>query len=732
MPEITPPWVEGEKIPDERVQDIFQPPPEIPTKFYRSALVIGSRGAGKTTLLRYQKHVHDGIAAHISLATEFASITKQTGLGALAFDIPTAIEPLIIGKATALLALSITDRLLKKNVIPSSEALAGCLPQQFRPKTVVGAEWIAAARFDVAKAPLEVFEGISELGALPAYVSELGEQSEKVKGALLLLLDRADMVLAPSLMPVLELLDQSNRYIALVAMRPGHTVAVADSVVAGDHYAIVHLGVFPRSQEWIKFVEAAVQAQCKNFSTLPENIKSLILTISRDSLKTSLELTARYLSVPVQQRNDELKSSLDDLRENQLVASQKSLQKYHPNFRQMINELREEALKRYGRITGPVMISIKQRPPEGLFDTHNPLSRFIEMALRSGALCMPESHRWVPGLRPTELEIPPILLWHRQSSFWDHASLESIHLTRKENEVLQQTLGPRKPPTLFVAYRMTFEESKRFRREFEESVRSRPDLSSVKVVDGKVPAGALWAKVIRERISASKVVVGDVTGTRPDVLFELGFAYGLGKHIIPVVSGPADLSTLPEWLGATQVGHYRDQIGLMGLMSSIATHLSDPEFTRLPRQPHPIPALSVWLRELNWNKHAQDQFVNLAKKEGLKYEVISDSNITSIRRASSASLLIVSLDGTEPDALMHYICGAVCAKPKAGYGRLLARMILILEEPGYPKNSLVADSLRHCHDTVRVIASSQLKEDTERFLKNYKKWVTTNPASRRK
>ena len=69
-----PPWVEGEKIPGERVRDIYRPSPGVPSEFYRSSLVIGSRGAGKTTLFRYQNEMHEGVAVYVSLFEELASI----------------------------------------------------------------------------------------------------------------------------------------------------------------------------------------------------------------------------------------------------------------------------------------------------------------------------------------------------------------------------------------------------------------------------------------------------------------------------------------------------------------------------------------------------------------------------------------------------------------------------------------------------------------------------------
>src|SRR5262245_16171832 len=121
-------WPDGEKIPDEHLQKIYRHPPLAPEKFNRGALVVGARGAGKTTLLRYQKETHSGIAIHIALNTELASLSKQTALGPLAPSTTAAQEELIGNKATSLLALSVADRLASKKIsIPWNE-LRHCLP----------------------------------------------------------------------------------------------------------------------------------------------------------------------------------------------------------------------------------------------------------------------------------------------------------------------------------------------------------------------------------------------------------------------------------------------------------------------------------------------------------------------------------------------------------------------------------------------------------------------------
>jgi hypothetical protein len=728
-------WVEGEKIPDDRVRDIFRQPPGVPTRFYRSALIIGSRGVGKTTLFRYQKEVHQGIAIHISLPTEFPSLTKETAIGPLTLECPPGIEELLIGKAISLLAVSISERLAKKDVVIPDEALLQCMPSDCvtQRNGISMLEWLARTKRCVAATRLERFAGVGDSSPLSNLLGALSDACEEVRGPLLLLLDRADMVPAPSLVPVLELLDQSNRYIALVAMRPGHAgqaiARVADSVVAGDHYAVEHLGTYPRSHEWSEFASEAVRAQIGDrFGRMPKELKQWILAISRDSLRTALELFARYLSVGATQGRDELVQALEDLRENQMAAAQRTLQRYHPDFRRLVTELRTAALEETGltAIDRPLQLSIQTQA--GLFSGMSRIDRFVDIGLRSGALCLPDGKRWVPGVRPGELEIPPILLWQKGDPFTPY-SQKPLIVKKPEHEVLRRFAGVPKPPSVFVAYRIKNAESRKFRTQLEEAIHLHPELGQLRVVDGDVPAGSSWAEVIRGRIRQAKAVVGDLTGMRPDILFEAGFAYGLQRIVIPAVARPEDRAALPHWLGATQFGHYSDRLGLQGLVASVATHLSDPEFAKIPRAPLPIPALALWVRVLRWNQHAQEQFSTVAQREGLKAEVLGDEapEETIMRRAASASLLIVSLDGTDADALMHFVCGAVVARPKAGSGTL-QRRILILEEPSAALNgSLAGDSLTRCHDTVRRVSLNDVRQEVVGFAGSYTRWTARPP-----
>lgn len=724
------PWVDGEKIPDQRVRDVFRPHPGVCLDFSRSSLLIGSRGVGKTTLFRYLKETHKGVAVHLSLLTEFGNLTKETNLGPLARDLPKQLEPEIVGKASALLGVSIIERLARKGIAPPCDVLRECLPVRLRVPKQVDYDWCARMKARVASTPSEKFGGLSQSRWLPTLLSGLGSEAERLQGPLLLLLDRADMVPPAFLRPVIELLDQSGQYIALVAMRPGHAARVIAGSeldpVPGDHYDMVYLGVTPYCQEWVDFLLQAVAAQLGQevVSSAPEDVRTSIVSLSRDSVRTALELFGRVRE-GTGAYAERLQVALEDLKEKHLVAAQQTLRDYHPDFRKLVNDIRGEVASSSGSIKGPVLLTVEESAKDSLFQTSDRLDQFVEAALRSGALCMPNGQRWSPGSRPRELEIPPLVMWDNGDGPWPSATARYTQVKRPEEKVLKVFRATGPPPSIFIAYRMGFPESVGLRDRLSDAVNSRPKLSGLDVKDGRVPHGVKWPDTIRERIKKSKLVVGDATGLRSDVLFELGFAYGLRKPVIPVVADAGAREGMPRWLTAVQIEEYGTEIGLFGIVSSIATLLFDPEFSKPPRPPDPVPGLAVWLRKLQWNEQACAEFEASASREGLTYQVLNEDTPaeTLIRRAASANFLVVSFDGTTSDALCHYICGAVVSRPDAGYGqRQLARKIIMLERPGGSPGSLIADSLLNCQETAKLVGLAKVGEETCTFGRQHRTW----------
>lgn len=729
MPAFVAPWIDGEKIPDERLREIFRPPPGVPKAFYRSSLVIGSRGSGKTTLFRYQQSIHQGVALYISLPTEFSILTKQTGYGPLAVDCPPNLEPLVIGKATSLLALTLIEAFVR-NVGP----IPGNLLQEYIPAAFhslldgMDLDRLSSVRSALTAAPLEQFEDLCRR-RLRNLVAELGGISNRNRGPLLLLLDRADMVFSPALVPVFDLLDQSRQFITLVAMRPApvsNSIAMSsDGAVAGDHYGLVHLGIQPYSDEWQGFVTQAVEAQLGSaFASVPAEVKGWVMAIARDSLRVVLELFARYVTDETEPPLKVLLRAMEELRQNQLAAAQQTLQSYHPDYRRFVADVRADVVGQHQAVSGPVVVSLDASPfQQTFFAGRSNLRKFVDAALRSGALCLPENYRWVPCMESNEIEIPPLLIWQESDPQWTGATRKPVTVLRKEAQLLAPKGGPPQAPSVFVAYRMGFKESREFRQTIQEKISAYPGLHDVTVLDGHVPVGVLWPKKIRERIIQAKAVIGDVTGMRPDVIFELGFAHGLRKITIPAVATPEAKASIPRWLTAAQIGHFGNLAGYTGLMSDLASRLASPDPAPIKQ---PVPSLAVWLHNPIGDHSLVDQFRRIASQEGLKAQVLEPDE-AAISRAMTASLLIAPLNGTDVDTLIHYVCGGIVARPKAGFGRKLQRQILLIEPLG---QQVVADSLRRCTSIVKVIEPSQILKELKAFGESHREWAKSGEGRR--
>lgn len=727
-------WPDGEKIPDDDMERIFQQPPDMPRSFSRSALIVGSKGVGKTTLLRYQKAVHEGVALHLSLATELSSLPRQAGLGPLAPHTSQARPELVGNKACSLLSLSIASRLLRKNISVRRDAVAECIPRALlsgMPRALK--DWLWEARIRVSRESLSQFDAVPQTRPLVEFTREASEASLQKQGPLLLLLDRADLVSPMALVPLLQLIDQSPGYTALVATRPGHgggTVSRLDETGApGDQYDVYNLGLRPLTQEWAEFVREALVAQVGEdlLNRIGSDLLNCVIALSRDSIRLALEAVARVAFVTGDKVEDELIAAFSDRKELYSVAVQTKLRPHHQDYRAAISSVRKAMIEKSGPIHGPITLRISPKDAPTLFPDSTHLSLFIESALRLAALCMPEGRIWVPGDCPTILDVPPLLVWEKGDPWWSYSNAHRLEpMPIDEQELMMARRGPRPQPSIFVAYRMDSEESKNFRTTLEKELRLHPRLSAVEVREGRVPIGTEdWAGEIRRLIKGSSLVVGDCTGMRPEVVFELGFAYGLGITVLPVVStGHKD--DLPYWLRRRQVGEFSNAGDVGHVVASIDAHLGDPSLKRKRRGPPPVPQLVVWLRPTEWAGQAQEQFQTLAQREGIAVEVFTDDDPPgkTLERAALASFLVVTLDGSPWDAFSHYVCGAIVARPVAGYGaKGLARKIVVLEPPDVKEREFTAEGLSRCEDTVIVGKPSVVREEAKTFFKRLKKWA---------
>lgn len=743
-------WVEGEHIPTGRLTEVFRSPPGVPSRPPRSALIIGSRGAGKTTFLRHLARVHRGVAISLSLGLEMASISQELPKGFLAVDSDPEEEQGIVGKAVALAAAGMAQRALIAGVSVEPAALMAAVPEGIidrRPRSLNPSS-VQTIRTAVDQAELDRFEALAKGRVLQQFASSLGQACDaQGLGPLLILLDRGDNVVPTCLAAVFQLLDQSDAYTAVAAMRPGPSpppqlVDTPASAAAGDHYDVFTLGARPRSQPWLEFVEESLRAQrqlADGLDLMPRELVAGVLALSRDSVRVAIDVLGRVLSAPNSQSDESAAlDGMHDIAENLQLSAKKLLRQFHPDVAGLLRELRADLQTRGAAAGTPCLLSVQSPRQASLLETTTDVDRMIAVGLRCGAFCLPDGVPWAPGDRPLEVEIHPLMLWRREDGI--PGELGEVVELRKTSGDLLGGRRTKASTSIFCAYRMQRPTSAKFVSDLSREVRRHPALSSgnVAVTNGMTDPGEKWASTIRNRISKAKAVVADVTDMRPDVVFEAGFAYGCSTPVIPVVETSEARDAVPRWLSDLQTAIFTEKAGMNGIINRLVTILNDPRAARRG-PPKPAPGKVVWLRTLSWNLHALEQVRSICGHEGMVLEIYpspEDPELQAsscvgvehvpveelIEKAARAHLLIVSVDGTRGDDLMHYIAGAVAAKPKTATDGA-ARRVLVVHKAETPPNGLVADSLARVTEVVRPVADSHVHGDVTKFAASYNRWA---------
>ncbi|MCL4210362.1 MAG: hypothetical protein KJZ68_06845 [Phycisphaerales bacterium] len=724
---------DGEGIPDSRIREVFRQPPEIPPAFNRSALLVGPHGAGKTVLFRFHKVVHDeagGTALHINLVQDTASISQRDGIGPWTVDIPSDLQRQIAGKTSSLLAISIAERLsLKKRLKIPPTWLDTCLPPSLTSSSQSGSDNLAALQHQVTRAPLRVFDSVFDTRPLGLFLARLAGELERAGAPLLLLFDRADLVTAPALFPVLDLLNQTFHYRALLATRPGHPsrpfVQPTFGGAPGDHYDVWQLGSHPRSPEWAAFARAALEAQFGDpYAALPSSHVDAILAFSGGSCRNAVELVANLVASS-RTGDGELLDALDAKHRNENNRVRTALMHHGLDYSSTLSMIRRRVQEESGAPCARPVLHVDRQVPATLWAAATSADAFFDDALRTGALNVAEPQEWLPGARPSAFEVPISLLWTKKHGLDSMLDLREVPIHMKERELLTVSVRATSPPRVFTAYRMNIDASREFRGYFQSRVSRHPELHNIIVLDGRgVPAGADWASVIRKRIRNSNLVVADMTGLRGDVVFEVGFAFGLRKVLVPVILGKGQIKELPAWLRSRQIIPCQESQDLDTLVSTVHSYLLNPSLAPQAKPSRPSPGLAIWYPAADWSAEIQEQFRFAASQESLNAERITPDTPDSIviKQATSASLLGVGLDGTTSDALVHYLCGAIVAAPRAGQGGTLTRRILIATRNGSDPSELVAESLANCQEVSLLKDAASVRHHVQQFGRQYRQW----------
>jgi hypothetical protein len=742
-------WPDGEKIPYEQLDEVFQQPPDLPA-IHRSSLIIGAKGVGKTTLLRWLMKQHSGPVLWLALAPDLAAIGKEQGYGALTIELHSDEIRRIAGKAASLAAVRFAAGALERDLSVDVSALQNCIPPAVarlnRGRLNVGR--LNKLHATLGERSQHEFEEIGASRSLQALVASVGRSSlEAGRGPLLLLLDRADMVSPAACTGVFQVLDQAETYTAVAAMRPGPSLAssLIDEpirAVPGDHFDVVSLGTNPRSDAWRSFALETLGTQpqlAPVLKDIPEEVVDAVLTLARDSLRVAIDVlgAATLRSENLQELPVQVEKALGDYRANLRLSSRETLRQFLPDSNSLFSNLRQEVMQAGGQTAGPVTLTVKGMRQSTLLERAGDVDRLFSVGLRCGAFYLPEGERWAPGDQPQEVEVAPLLIWAPVDGLPGARDKgKGTKLVKSEGELMRRG-GAKAVPKIFVAYRMRDKRSGEFLAQFREEVTRHPALraTAVEVVDGRVKAGELWPKEIRGRISSSRLAVGDITGMRNDVLFELGFAYGRGRPIVPVVDEKFGRSDVPRWLTEIQTASFGEEKGLGYLVSSVVDLLSGASRAKRWQAPRPVPGTAVFVRVLDWNASAAEVFSATAAREGLKWEVLKlpqDGRAPSSsigeeaeeedisRIAARANLLVLSVDGTQRDSLMHFLAGAVASRPKTGQ-QGVGRTVVVLTPDEQDAHGLVAESVSRVPE-VRLVKAADMRAAVERFAKRYQSW----------
>ena len=291
--------------------------------------------------------------------------------------------------------------------------------------------------------------------------------------------------------------------------------------------------------------------------------------------------------------------------------------------------------------------------------------------------------------------------------------------------------GPRvRGAALFVAYRFRNSVSKTFRETLEARMRNSEGLCGIEVTDGHVDKGEHWLQEIRKRITRCRLVVADVTGLSPEVLFELGLAWGMKKPIMPVVAEHGALASLPRWLTELEIGYFADDTEWAALLDSIGARISRKSKAAQTRTvPDPIPGRALWLGGQEAFEKLRQHMVHTATQYDLTMPEqesppsLADAEESLANEVCRASLVVASLSSSDSDTFVHFAAGLVVTKPMAGAATEKLRRRVILAVPDTLRiEDVVSDSASRFHGTVKAVRYRGLAQDIVNWGKLYKRY----------
>lgn len=731
---------DGEKIPEKDLTRIFRWPPELSAAPRRNTLVVGARGSGKTTLFRFLASKHHGLALQLNLMQEFQSIEKRPDAAISEPEPGSPPHSRIAGMATALIALAIAEA-CPASIGLDLQELMPCLPGSvYRQGSFVDAQVVRELRKATILAPDDEFAALYQSERLVQFVEHVAATEGRAGGELLLLLDRPESTSAAALDPAVRLLDQSRGYIALLGVRPAFlspTVTQGRGFPRpGDNYAVVQLGASPRSPDWQNFVEESVAAQFPTaLASYDSAVRDHLIWLSRDSARTAVEIVYDIQSRSAGSLADRFEQAAKMERDAQLTMCKSNLQSYHHDFGALISDIRGRAIAD-GVLAGPVVVDWTPTKGGELFPELSRTQRLLTAALRLGALCMPEGEPWSPGLRPHRVEFPPLFMWKPGSLFAPGRLTGPVAVHQDESELWESRARPR-AMTVFVVGGPTKPEGASLRKSLEDRAGERSRLSNLTVSGTKFDDGVVRNGVWDE-IRGSRVIVADLTDIEASTILQLGFAWGLGKPIIPAVDGAASHVLLPEWFTGVPLQYYGNDFDMGQFIDKLSSMLGARAETKLHKRRHGAPCEIVWLNPLAKDAAIREKVEAIVLQEQLHpTKAIGVPSAQSTRgflasspsadEALSANLMIAWLDGTPVDTYVAFLCGALAADPVAGgtpvgnrWTHGLPRRIFVMARPGADTEAS-AQAIRQC-SIARMVQPFELVAQVEEFARDCLLW----------
>lgn len=287
-------------------------------------------------------------------------------------------------------------------------------------------------------------------------------------------------------------------------------------------------------------------------------------------------------------------------------------------------------------------------------------------------------------------------------------------------------------PAVFVAYDFDSTESKKFRSDLETAIRRTVALTTIEILDGHSFVGDYWPKEVRNNLKKARLTIADLSVLNRDVLFECGFAWGLGRPILPVASTPERHTRMPSWFTDIQFGDYSSVEGMGHILNSIAHHLtkhSQPKgglVGRVKGNPRAVAITGGGLPD-----HSLVDMVNAVCNQygmDVPYEIKDVSILESIESTQvdeivQASLFIGVLSGGTSDSFIHFTAGAVLSAPRSGGSKTrMTKLVLLVVPDAEAKLNMTPTSARKVKE-VRVVTPQQLHNELVSYGQRYENWL---------